>query len=69
MRYIFETLEKANEYNSRCIIAHGHSGTTEEWDAVVKHPTLDKWSVTKSNAVESELELLTELPNDWFPEI
>ena len=69
MRYIFESLEKANEYNSQCTIAHGHNGTTEFWDAAIKHPTLEKWSVTKSKVVESDAELINELPSDWFTEI
>jgi hypothetical protein len=69
VKYIFNTEAEAEQYNTDCVIAHGHHGSTSRWDSVQKHPTLEKYAISKGSVVAQNAELVEELPSDWNEEI
>ena len=63
--YIFNTLEAAQAYNDACVVAHNHHDSTQRWANVQKHPTLNKWAITASAAVDVQSEMVDSLSSDW----
>ena len=66
--YIFKTKAEAESYNDACVIAHGHHDSTSRWDSVKKHPTLEKYAISKGSVNAQNAELVQELSEDWNEE-
>ena len=65
--YITNNKQEAEAYNTAVTAAHGHSGSTTRWADVIEHPNGNQFAIQAAAAVQSTMQLVEELPADWFP--
>ena len=67
--YITNNKQEAEAYNTAVTEAHGHSGSTTRWANVIEHPNGNQFAIQAATAVESSMQLVDKLTEDWFPKI
>lgn len=65
--YITNNRAEAEAYNDAVTAAHGHSGSTRRWAEVIEHPNGNQFAIQEAKAVSSDMQLVEQLTEDWFP--
>jgi len=66
--YITNNRAEAEAYNTAVTAAHGHSGSTVRWANVIEHPNGNQFAIMAAAAVESPMQLVDSLSEDWTPQ-
>ena len=64
--YYTGTENECNDYLQTVNAGENYSGITSTWANVLKHPEKEQWVVIAHHNYASELEVLNELPEDWY---
>jgi hypothetical protein len=68
MHYIFNTEQKAIDYEQSVCLLHNYTNGSH-WDDVSKHASKDQWAVLCSSKLVLEDKEPQEKPSDWNTEI
>jgi len=67
--YITNNKAEAEAYNTAVTAAHGHNmQDTVKWADVIEHPNGNQFAIMAAAAVESPMQKVEVLPDDWTPE-
>jgi len=67
--YYTGTKQECESYNAIVTQGEKYQSSTGSWSTILEHKNGVEFAIIRNEKYSSELELLTELPNDWFPEI
>ena len=65
--FVTNNRQEAEAYNAAVTKAHRHSGSTKRWAKVIEHPNGNQFAILKAPSVNSQMQKVEELSQDWFP--